>query len=46
MQICGDVSRKVVLAALPIVAASYRIKSLLDCTASRKRVSSSLKSNQ
>ena len=27
--------------ALPIVAASYRIKSLLDCTASRKRVSSS-----
>jgi hypothetical protein len=29
-----------VLFALPIVRSSYRIKSLLDCTSSRKRVPS------
>jgi hypothetical protein len=32
--------------ALPIVLESYRIKRLLDCTSSRKRVSSRLKSSK
>jgi hypothetical protein len=32
--------------ALPIVLESYRIKSLLDCTSSRKRISSKSKSSK
>jgi hypothetical protein len=49
MQICGRdgviaLTAGCASSALPIVLESYRIKSLLDCTSSRKRVSSKLKS--